>query len=87
MFKKLFNFVSPLYCENDSLSLGRVAFWMLLSPALKIWVQGDEIKTYHFYTIVIFLVYNFSKKVPLFISLIEAWKGIAPTKNIVEVKE
>lgn len=72
-----------LVAEDDSFSLGRLGFWVAFLPAIHIWLLGDDIKMYHFYTLVIFLAYNFSKKIPLFIKLIQAWKSNKEVKEAV----
>jgi len=72
----MINFIKGLIAEDSSASLGRVGFWLVLVPAVYTWLyKTQDIQVYHFYTILIFLAYNFSKKIPLFIALIKAWKG------------
>ena len=75
-----------LVCTENgqgTLSLGRLGFWLAFIVALYLWAVGNDIKMYHFYTLCIFLLYNFSKKAPIFIQVIKAIKG---TDNCPEVK-
>lgn len=72
----IWKFLRGLVAEDDSASLGRIGLWLVLVPAIYVWLyKTQDIWIYHFYTIVIFLMYNFSKKIPLFIELLKAWKG------------
>ena len=75
--KSTFNFIKPLFCEDDKLSIGRVGLWVCLS---KIWTIV-EISTLNTVTDIpanmliltmVFVAYNFSKKKALFIDLIKA---------------
>lgn len=77
--KKIFNFVKPLFCEGDKLSIGRVGLWVCL---YKIWTivapstdsTVADIPTNMLLLTMAFVAYNFSKKKALFIDLIKAWK-------------
>lgn len=74
-----FGYFKPLLCEGDEgFSLGRVAFWVVLFTAIPIWQNCDmDIKMYHFYTLLILLIYNCYKKLisPMTVKVIKAWKG------------
>lgn len=74
--------INTLFCENNELSIGRTCLWLLMIPAIYIWLTCKDIGIYHFYTIGIFLAYNFSKKIPQFISLIKAWKGTDTAQEV-----
>lgn len=83
-YKKVFNFVKPLACENDVLSIGRVGLWVLL---YKIWTiveistnnqtnnQVSDIPENLLFLTIVFVAYNLSKKVDVFVKIINAWKG------------
>lgn len=73
----MLNFLKGLVSEDSSIaSLGRIGFWIVFVLALQIWYTGNDIKEYHFYTIILFFAYNFSKKLPLFIDLIKAFRRV-----------
>lgn len=76
--KSIFNFIKPLFCDNGGgLSLGRIAFWIVLAPAVKIWwaTALADIAIHHLYVLGFLLIYNSYKKIPMFIELIRAWRG------------
>lgn len=71
----MFKFLRGLFAEDETASLGRVGFWFVFITAVYTWLyKTQDIYVYHYYTLVVFLMYNFSKKIPLFIALIKAWK-------------
>ena len=78
-YKKIFNFIIPLFSEDGkSLSLGRVAFWVVLGAAIPIWKTCKlDIQLYHFYTLVLLAGYNMYSKLtnPKFITFIKTVKG------------
>ena len=82
-YKKVFNFFKSLVCEGDNLSIGRVCLWVLL---YKIWtivkisttdgVTGvTDVPDNLLFLTIIFVAYNLSKKVDVFVKIINAWKG------------
>ena len=79
-YKKIFNFVKPLVCENDGLSIGRAGLWVLL---YKIWTivelsadsKVSDIPENLLFLTIVFVAYNLSKKVDVFVKIINAWKG------------
>ena len=79
-YKKVFNFVKPLFCEDDKLSIGRVGLWVCL---YKIWtiveISADtkvtDIPTNMLFLTIVFVAYNLSKKIDVFVKVINAWKG------------
>lgn len=78
--KNIFTFIKPLFCEGDKLSIGRVGLWVLLVKILTIVkVSIDSIVTdippNLLFLTIIFVAYNLSKKVDVFVKLINAWKG------------
>ena len=77
MFDGIKSFIRPLLCDNGGgMSLGRIAFWIVLAPAIKIWWECDkDIAINHLYVLGFLLIYNSYKKIPMFIDLIHAWKG------------
>jgi hypothetical protein len=84
-FKDVWFYIRPLLCDNGGgFSFGRVAGWIVLYKILDIvQVVKDlsgvttvtEIPTYLFYSFLILLAYNFSKKEQFFINLIHAYNG------------
>ena len=78
--KSIFNFVSPLFCEDGTPSIGRVGLWVCL---YKIWTivaisvdsKVSDVPTNMLLLTMVFVAYNFSKKKALFIDLIKAYKG------------
>jgi len=79
-YKKVFNFVTSLICEDGKLSVGRVGLWVLLYKAMTIVkITADNVVTdvppNMLFLIIIFIAYNFSKKVDVFVKIINAWKG------------
>ncbi len=78
-YHKVFNFVNPLFSEDgESLSLGRIAFWIVLATAIPIWQTcSKDIQLYHFYTLAVLLGYNCYSKLtnPKFITFIKTIKG------------
>lgn len=86
VFRALFNFIKPLLCENGGgMSLGRIGLWLTLSPAIKLWWTGADIKEHHLYVLGFFLCYNMYKKLPMiidpFIKLIQAWGGVKASSD------
>ena len=83
MFGAIGNFIRPLLCDNEGgMSLGRISFWIVLAPAVKIWWDCDsDIQIHHLYVLGFLLIYNSYKKIPLFINLIHAWKGTDTNDN------
>lgn len=78
--KTTFNFVTALICENNKLSVGRVGLWLLLYKAWTIVeITADntvtDIPSNLLFLIIIFVAYNLSKKVDVFVKIINAWKG------------
>ncbi|MCK5601471.1 hypothetical protein KAR91_06375 [Candidatus Pacearchaeota archaeon] len=73
------NFWKPntLFCEgkDKNMSIGRVSLWATLIPAVYLWWKGQDIQTHHLYALGFLLLYNGWKKIPMFIKLINAWKG------------
>lgn len=77
--------IRPLLCENGGgFSVGRIGLWVILIKCLTIWevvidakneIIVTDIPPYLFYTLVVFTLYNMYKKIPMFIKLIQAWKG------------
>ena len=75
--KNTFNFIKPLFCEEDKLSVGRVGLWVLLIKVLtivKISADGvvTDIPTNLLYLTIVFVIYNFSKKVDVFVKVANA---------------
>lgn len=75
MIKSFGRFLGGLFCEDGKLSIGRVSFWIVLSPAVRIWWDGKDIQDNHLFVLGFLLVYNSYKKIPMFIDLIRAYKG------------
>lgn len=76
--KKLgfWGYLRPLVCDNGGgMSLGRIAFWIVLAPAIHTWWNGTDIQIHHLYILGFLLIYNSYKRMNMFISLIKAWKG------------
>ena len=78
-YTKVFNFFKSLVCEGDNLSIGRVGLWVLL---YKIWtiveISTDgvtDVPDNLLFLTIIFVAYNLSKKVDVFVKIINAWKG------------
>lgn len=77
---KIFNFVKPLFCEDDKLSVGRVGLWVLIGKILTIVEISVDSKVTDIpdnllLLTAIFVAYNFSKKVDVFVKVINAYKG------------
>ena len=72
----MWDFVEPLFCENKKLSLGRMSWWIVLAPALKLWWTGEDIQTHHIYVLSFLLIYNCYKKLPQMIEFVKALRGI-----------
>ena len=78
--KDTFNFIKPLFCEGGGLSIGRVGLWVLL---YKIWTiveispntQVSDIPENLLFLTIVFVAYNLSKKVDVFVKIVNAWKG------------
>lgn len=79
--KGIFDFVKPLVCENGyRLSIGRVGLWVCL---YKIWTIVEittetnvtDIPSNMLLLTIVFITYNFSKKVDEFERIIKAWRG------------
>ena len=83
-YQKVFKFIIPLVSEDgETLSLGRVSFWIVLGVAVPIWKTCNaDIQLYHFYTLLLLAGYNcYSKLInPKFIAFIKVVRGI-DTKN------
>lgn len=80
IIKNIFNFIKPLFCEGDKLSIGRVGLWVLLIKVLTIVeVSADssvtDIPPNLLFLTIIFVAYNLSKKIDVFVKIINAWKG------------
>ena len=80
--KNIFNFVKPLVCEDDKLSVGRVGLWVLLTKILTIVEISIDSKVTDvppnlLFLTIVFIAYNFSKKVDVFVKIVNAWKGHA----------
>ena len=78
-YHKVFKFVVPLVSEDgETLSLGRVSFWIVLGVAIPLWKGKLDIQLYHFYTLFLLAGYNCYSKLtnPKFIKFIETVKGI-----------
>lgn len=73
--RALFNFIRPLIAEDKGMSLGRIAFWATLIPAVHVWWGGADILIHHLYVLGFLLIYNSYKRMDMFIGLIKAWKG------------
>ena len=76
-YTKVFNFIKPLFCEEDKLSIGRVGLWILLIKVLtivKISADGvvTDVPTNLLYLVFCFVLYNFSKKVDAFVKVANA---------------
>lgn len=72
-----FNFIKPLLCDDGKLSVGRVGLWILLYKALSvisITPEGTitDIPLNLLYLTIIFVIYNFSKKVDVFVKVANA---------------
>lgn len=76
----IFNFIKPLFCEDDKVSIGRVGLWVLL---YKIWTiveisadnQVSDVPENLLFLTIVFVAYNLSKKVDVFVKIINAFKG------------
>ena len=80
MWKSVFNFIKPLLCEDDKLSVGRVGLWILLVKILTIVEisansKATDIPENMLFLTIVFVAYNFSKKSDVFVKIINAWKG------------
>ena len=77
--KNTFNFIKPLFCEDDKLSVGRVGLWILIVKILtvvKITSGGvTDVPENMLLLTIVFVAYNFSKKKDVFVDIINAWKG------------
>ena len=78
--KNVFNFVKSLVCEDDKLSVGRVGLWVLLYKAMAIVKIAEDntvtdIPPNMLFLLIVFIAYNLSKKVDVFVKIINAWKG------------
>ena len=78
--KNIFNFVKSLVCENETLSVGRVGLWVLLYKAMTIVKIAEDntvtdIPSNMLFLLIVFIAYNLSKKVDVFVKIINAWKG------------
>ena len=73
----IFNFIKPLFCEDDKISTGRVGLWVLLVKVLtivKISADGivTDVPTNLLYLVFCFVLYNFSKKADVFVKVANA---------------
>lgn len=85
MFDTLKFYLRPLVCDNGGgLSMGRIIAWIVLYKCLTIVeavkistgeLSVSDIPTNLFYTLVVLMIYNFSKKVDVFIKLLHAYNG------------
>lgn len=85
MLKNIWFYLKPLFCDNGGgMSLGRIAFWIVLIKAISVvevinLIEGKamvtDIPQYLFYTLAVLLAYNLSKKSDVFIKLIHAYNG------------
>lgn len=79
---RISGYLRPLLCDNGGgFSLGRLALWLTLAPALNTWWSGQDIKENHLYVLGFLLIYNSYKRMPMFIKLIRAWKGTDTNDN------
>lgn len=79
-YQKVFRFFVSLVSEDgETLSLGRIAFWVVLAAAIPIWKTCNaDIQLYHFYTLLLLAGYNsYSKLInPKFTTFIKVVRGI-----------
>ena len=61
---KLWRFVSGPISEDGgkTLSLGRIAFWVVFAIAIRMWLTGQELLDSHENLLWLSLAYNFGKK-------------------------
>ena len=71
----MLDFIKPLFCENSKLSLGRISWWIVLTPALKLWWTGSDIQTHHIWVLGFLLCYNCYSKLPQLIEFVKAIRG------------
>lgn len=65
MNKNTFKFIAPLFCENNSLSLGRISFWMIFAMCSWLWFTlpvGQDIPASMTQALYITFSYNLLKK-------------------------
>ena len=73
---KIIEFIRPLFCESKSgFSLGRVSWWVVLYPAISLWISGKDIQSNHLYILGFLLIYNCYKKLPQLIEFVKALRG------------
>lgn len=74
---KLSIFLAPLVCEDGKLSFGRVGLWILLCKIMSIVTvipsgTVTDVPTNLLYLTICFIIYNFSKKVDVFVKVANA---------------